>query len=91
MLNMVKDFRVHIDGKAHEVSGPEEAAELADEKASTGDKDEIIAVHVQHTDEEWVATLANPDMEYEGRADRKWGAIRELVETVDERAERFGF
>lgn len=87
---MVKDFRVHIDGKTHEVSGPEEAAELADEKASPGDRDEIIAVHIQYTDDEWVATLANPDMEYEGRADRKWGAVRELIELVDERAQRFG-
>lgn len=87
---MVKDFRVEIGGEDYEVDSPKEAAELADEKASPEDRDEIIAVHIRCVDDEWVATLANPDMEYEGRADRKWGAVRELVELVDERAQRFG-
>jgi hypothetical protein len=87
---MVKDFRVEIDGEDYEVDSPKEAAELADEKSSPGDRDEIIAVHIRYTEEEWVATLANPDMEYEGRADRKWGAVRELIKLVDERAQRFG-
>jgi hypothetical protein len=51
----------------------------------------VVAIHVQHTGREWVATVEDPDLDYEARDDRKWGAIRELVDLVDDRARRFGF
>ena len=86
---MVDDFRVIIDGETFEVDSVEEANDLLDEHG--GDDEEIVPIHVRRSGEEWVATMAVPDFDYEGRGSRKWGAIRKLVETVDERAERFGF
>ena len=56
-----------------------------------GDDEEIVPIHVRRSGEEWVATVAVSDFDYEGCGSRKWGAVRDLVKTVDERAERFGF
>jgi hypothetical protein len=84
----MNDLTVTVDGDTHAVDSVEEAANLSDE---AGGEDDVVAIHVQHTGREWVATVEDPDLEYEGRDDRKWGAIRELVELVDERARRFGF
>lgn len=86
---MVKNIQATIDGESHDVAGVEEVTELLEE--TDGDHDDVVAIRVRYTGEEWVATVADPGLDYEGRAGRKWGAIRELVETVDERAERFGF
>jgi len=86
---VVDDFRVTIDGEAFEVDSVEEANNLIDEHGC--DEDEIVPLHVRRSGDEWIATVADPDFGYEGRAERKWGAIRKLVETVDERAQRFGF
>jgi hypothetical protein len=36
-------------------------------------------------------TVEDPNLEYEARDDRRWGAFRELVDLVDERARRFRF
>jgi hypothetical protein len=35
--------------------------------------------------------VIDPDIKYQDHADRKWDAIRDLLETVDERARRFGY
>ena len=86
---MVDDFRVTIDGETFEVDSVEEANDLLDEHG--GDDEEIVPLHIRRSGNEWIATVADPDLDYEGRGSRKWGAIRKLVETVDERAERFGF
>lgn len=86
---MVEDFRVTIDDETFEVDSVEEANDLLDEHG--GDEGEIVPLHVRRSGDEWIATVAVPDFDYEGRGSRKWSAIRDLVETVDERAERFGF
>ena len=86
---MVDDFRVTIDGETFEVDSVEEANDLLDEHG--GDDEEIVPLHIRRSGNEWIATVADPDLDYEGRGSRKWGAIRDLVETVDERARRFGF
>ena len=86
---MVKNLQVTIDGETFDVDSVEEANELLDEHG--GDEEEIVPIHVCRSGDEWIATVEDPDLDYEGRADRKWGAIRDLVETVDERARRFGF
>ncbi len=86
---MVDDFRVTIDDETYDVDSVEEANDLLDEHG--GDDEEIVPLHVCRSGDEWIATVADPDLDYEGRGSRKWGAIRDLVETVDERAERFGF
>lgn len=86
---MVKDFRVTVDGETYDVDSVEEATELVEEVDD--DHDEIVPLLVRRSGEEWVATLADPDLDYEGRGNRKWGAVLDLVETVDERARRFGF
>jgi hypothetical protein len=49
----------------------------------------VVAIHVRYTGDEWVATAE--DLDYAARDSRKWGAIRKLVELVDDRARRFGF
>ncbi|SDY03779.1 hypothetical protein SAMN04487946_105225 [Halobellus clavatus] len=85
---MVKNLRVTVDGDTHAVDSVEEAANLSDE---AGGEDDVVAIHVQHTGREWVATVEDPGLDYEARDDRKWGAIRELVDLVDDRAQRFGF
>lgn len=85
----MKGLRVTIDGETFEVDSVEEANDLLNEHG--GDEDEIVPIHVRRSGGEWVATVADSNLDYEGRANRKWGAIRELVELVDERAERFGF
>jgi hypothetical protein len=84
----MKDLQVTVDGDTHAVDSVEEAAILSDE---AGGEDDVVAIHVQHTGREWVATVEDPDLDYEARDDRKWGAIRELVDLVDDRARRFGF
>jgi hypothetical protein len=84
----MKNPRVTIDGDKNDVDSIEEAAILSDE---SGGEDDVVAIHVQHTDKEWVATVEDPDLDYEARDDRKWGAIREFVDLVDDRAQRFGF
>jgi len=85
---VVEDLRVTVDGDTHAVDSVEEAANLSDR----GDpEDDSVVVHVRYTGENWVATVEDPDLDYEARDDRKWGAIRELVELVDDRARRFGF
>jgi hypothetical protein len=84
---VVRDLRVTVDGDTHAVDSVEEAANLSDE---AGGEDDVVAIHVHHTGDEWVATVEDPDLDYEGRDSRKWGAIRELVELVDDRARRFG-
>jgi len=86
---VVDDFRVTIDDETYDVDSVEEANDLLDEHG--GDDEEIVPLHVCRSGDEWIATVADPDLDYEGRGSRKWGAIRDLVETVDERAERFGF
>lgn len=85
----MKDLRVTIDGETHDVDSVEEANDLLDQHG--GDEEEIVPLHVRRSGDEWVATVAVPDLDYEGHGSRKWGAIRDLVETVDERASRFGF
>jgi hypothetical protein len=84
----MKDLRATVDGDTHAVDSVEEAANLSDR---ADPEDDRVVVHVQHTGREWVATVEDPNLDYEGRDDRKWGAIRELVELVDDRARRFGF
>jgi hypothetical protein len=84
----MKDLRVTVDGDTHAVDSVEEAAILSDE---AGGEDDLVAIHVRYTGENWVATVVDPDLDYEARDDRKWGAIRELVDLVDDRARRFGF
>ena len=84
---MVRNLRVTVDGETHDVDSVEEAANLSDE---AGGEDEVVAIHVRYTGREWVATVEDPNLDYEVRAGRKWGAIRELVDLVDERARRFG-
>ena len=84
----MKDLRVTIDGETFEVDSVEEANDLFDEH---GGDEQIVPIHVRRSGDEWIATVADSDLDYEGRADRKWGAIRDLVETVDERTRRFGF
>jgi len=83
----MKDLRVTVDGDTHAVDSVEEAAILSDE---AGGEDDVVAISVQHTGREWVATVVDPDLDYEACDDRKWGAIRELVALVDDRARRFG-
>ena len=85
---MVKNLQVTVDGDTHAVDSVEEAAILSDE---AGGEDDVVAIYVRYTGREWVATVEDPDLDYEGRDDRKWGAIRELVDLVDDRARRFGF
>jgi hypothetical protein len=85
---MVNNLQVTIDGDTHAVDSGGEAANLSDE---AGAEDDVVAIHVRYTGENWVATVAEPDLDYEARDDRKWGAIRELVDLVDDRARRFGF
>jgi hypothetical protein len=84
----MNDLTVTVDGDTHAVDSVEEAAILSDE---AGGEDDVVAIHVRYTGREWVATVGNPDLEYEARDNRKWGAIRELVELVDDRTRRFGF
>jgi hypothetical protein len=84
----MKNPRVTIDGDTHAVDSVEEAVALSDK---AGGEDDVVAVRVRHTGREWVATVEDPDLDYEARDDRKWGAIRELVDLVDDRARRFGF
>jgi hypothetical protein len=84
----MKDLRATIDGDTHAVDSVEEAAILSDE---AGGEDDVVAISVRYTGENWVATVEDPDLDYEARDDRKWGAIRELVDLVDDRARRFGF
>lgn len=86
---MVEDFRVTVDGETHDVDSVEEATELVEELGD--DHNEIVPLLVRQSGVEWVATVADPDLDYEGRGSRKWGAVLDLVETVDERARRFGF
>lgn len=85
---VVKNLRVTVDGNTQAVDSVEEAANLSDEASP---EDDVVAIHVRYTGREWVATVVEPDLDYEARDDRKWGAIRELVDLVDERAHRFGF
>jgi hypothetical protein len=66
----MKDLRVTVDGDTHAVDSVEEAAILSDE---AGGEDDVVAIHVQHTGREWVATVEDPDLDYEARDDRKWG------------------
>jgi hypothetical protein len=84
----MKELRVTIDGDTHAVDSVEEVANLS---AEADGKDDVVAIHIQHTGREWVATLGDPDLDYEARDDRKWGAMRELVEAVHVRTRRFGF
>jgi hypothetical protein len=84
----MKNPRVTVDGDTQAVDSVEEAAILSDE---AGGEDDVVAIHVRYTGENWVAKVEDPDLDYEARHDRKWGAIRELVDLVDDRARRFGF
>ena len=84
----MKDLRVTIDGETFEVDSVEEANDPIDEH---GGDEEIVPLHIRRSGDEWVATFAVLDLNYEGRGSRKWSAICDLVETVDERAQRFGF
>ncbi|OYR66958.1 hypothetical protein [Halorubrum ezzemoulense] len=85
----MKDLRVTVDGESHDVDNVEEAGCIPPEEDE--DKEDRIVVYVWYTGDGWAATVTDPDIEYRGHADRKWGAIRDLFETVDERARRFGF
>lgn len=84
----MNDLRAIIDGDTQAVDSVEEAANLSDE---ADPEDDRFVVHVRYTGREWVATVEDPELDYEARDDRKWGAIRELVDLVDDRAQRFGF
>jgi len=84
----MKDPRVTVDGDTYAVDSVKKAADLSDR---ADPEDDRVVVHVRHTGDEWVASVEDPDLDYEARDDRKWGAIRELVELVDDRARRFGF
>ena len=84
----MNDLTVTVDGDTHAVDSVEEAANLSGDASG---EDDVVAIHVRHTGREWVATVGDPDLDYVARDDRKWGAIRELVELVDDRARRLGF
>jgi hypothetical protein len=84
----MKNPRVTVDGDTRTVDSVEEAVALSDK---AGGEDDVVAISVRHTGREWVATVAEPDLDYEARDDRKWDAIRELVDLVNDRAQRFGF
>jgi len=84
----MKDPSVTVNGDTRLVDSVEEVANLSDR---ADPEDGRVVVHVRYTGNEWVATAEDPDLDYEARDDRKWGAMRELVELIDDRPRWFGF
>lgn len=64
----MRNLRVTVDGDTNAVDSVKEAANLSDE---TGGEDDVVAIGVYYAGREWVATVEDPDLDYEGRDDMK--------------------